>query len=261
MRQTFSRNICNLLLVLTVLVSAGCTTTITGRETKVSPDRALDTHINLGMQYLGEGNRDMARFHLLKALGFDSRSAAAHNGMALLFQMEMEHELADKHFRKAISSDSGFTTARNNYGVFLFKQQRYEEAFDQFAKAGDDTAYKMRPQVFYSLGVTAEQLGRFEAAEEAWGKALTLAPRYAKPYLELSEHYFLQKDFEKARNYLIAFDKLARPEPRSLWLAVRLADHFGNKDRLASKGLALEKLFPNSRENLEYQKWLKNDAK
>jgi type IV pilus assembly protein PilF len=244
-----------------VLISAGCTTTITGRETKVSPERALETHINLGMQYLGEGSRDMARFHLLKALDFDSRSAAAHNGMALLFQMELENELADKHFRKAISSDRSFTTARNNYGVFLFKQGRLEDAFDQFEAAGEDTAYKMRPQVFYSLGVTAEQLGRFSEAEDAWGKALTLAPRYPKPYLELAEHFYLQKDFEKARNYLIAFDKLSRPEPRSLWLAVRLADHFGNKDRLASKGLALEKLFPNSRENLEYQKWLKNDAR
>jgi type IV pilus assembly protein PilF len=51
-----------------------------------------------------------------------------------------------------------------------------------------------------------------------------------------------------------------RPTPRGLWLGVRLEHQLGNKDAEASQGLALRNLFPNSRENQEYQNWL-NDEK
>jgi type IV pilus assembly protein PilF len=235
----------------------GCTTTMDTRDTGASPERAVRDHVQLGLSYIGDGSRSLARHHILKALEIDKRSPAANNAMALLLQVELENGLAEEYFRKAISYDKKFTPARNNYGVFLFKQERFDDAYDQFFAASKDVNYELRPQVFYSLGVTAERVGKHEQAAEAWTRAIALLPRFAPPYLELAEHYYLQKEFIKARNYLNSFDKLSKPDPKGLWLAVRLADHFGDKDRKASKGLALEKLFPNSRENLEYQEWLK----
>lgn len=249
-----------LLLVIALLAMAGCTTATPSGSAKASASKALDQHVQLGLSYLGKGDRKMARTHLLKALEKDKRSAPAHNGMAMLFQLELENELADEHFRKAISYDKDFTAARNNYGVFLFQQERYEEAYRQFTAAGKDTAYDRRPQVFFSLGVTAERLGKTKEAEEAWIKAIALEPGYGMPYLELGEHFYNLQDYEKARGYLEYYDKTTRPQARSLWLDVRLSQHFGDRDRQASKGLALEKLFPGSRENQEYQEWLKHEA-
>lgn len=242
-------------IVLTWL--AGCTSTTPTSRSGASPQKALEDHVQLGMNYISEGERKAARKHILRALAMDDHYAPAHNALALLFQLELEDELAEEHFRKAISYGDHYSAARNNYGVFLFKRERYKEAYKQFQAAAADTSYELRPQVYYSLGVTAEELGKSEEAEDAWLKAIALSPRYAMPYLEVADHYFRTGNYLGARNYLDRFDKLARPQARSLWLAVRLADRDGDRNMVASKGLALEKLFPNSRENREYQEWLK----
>jgi len=244
-------------LVVAVLGLAGCTTT---GSTGSSRSNALDDHIQLGLNYIGEGNRQMARTHLLRALELDKRSPGAHHGMALLFQLELEKDLAEKHFKQALAADRNFTRARNNYAVFLFQEGRFEDAYRQFEIAGEDVNYEMRPPVFYGLGVAADRLGKSAEAEEAWLKAIALTPRYASPYLELGDLYLRQEKFALARRYLEAYDQLAQPQARSLWLAVRIARHFGDKDAEASKGLALEKLFPDSRERREYEKWRKNEA-
>ena len=41
---------------------------------------------------------------------------------------------------------------------------------------------------------------------------------------------------------------------------MRLEDAFGNADGVASKGMALRKLFPYSREAVDYQKWIKDSG-
>ncbi len=247
-------------LMLLLLVLAGCSTTTDHGRMSPSLDKALSDHIELGLRYLGDGQRQAARDHLKRALEIDPRSPGAHNGMALLFQLERELELAEKHYRKAIQYDKDFSRAHNNFGVFLFAQDRYKEAYEHFEAAASDTDYQLRPQVFVSLGIAALELDRREEALSAFRRATELEPSYPRPYLELAQIAFEKGDYKQARRRLRAFDRLSKPSARSLWLAVRIADHFDQEDTLASKGLALEKLFPDSPQNLEYQEWLKNDA-
>lgn len=246
-------------LLVLFLAIGGCTTT-TNRQ-PVALDKALEDHIQLALNYIAEGERKKARHHLLKALDIDKKSPGAHNGLALLYQLEQEDDLADKHYKKAVGYDKDFTRALNNYGVFLYQKGRFSEAREQFLRASEDTHYELRPQVFYALGLAALQLKDNRQAEESWHKAIVLEPRYAPPYLELAELAFERQSFAEARKILVAFDQLSRPTPRSLWLAVRIESHFGNRDALASKGLALEKLFPDSRENQAYQTWRKDETK
>ena len=245
-------------LLLPVILTVGCSST--GFDGGGSKDQALKDHINLGLNYLKEGNRQMARTHLRRAMEIDSRSAGAHHAMALLLQAELENELAEKHYRKAISYDRNFTRARNNYAIFLFRQQRYDDAYQQLKEAGEDINYRNRFRVFYSLGIAANMIDKSEAARAAWEKAIALSPSFALPYLELGKLYFEQGNVVNARKYLEAFDTLAKPQAASLWLAVRIADHSGDRDAVASKGLALEKLFPKSEESRLYEAWLNNDA-
>jgi type IV pilus assembly protein PilF len=244
--------------LVAILSVAGCVSQGPARQ-QSAMDQALQDHIQLGFGYLGEGNREAARFHLRKALEIDKNSPGAHNGMALLYQMQLENELAEKHYRKAIALDKGFSSARNNFGVFLFQQQRFEEAYEQFAAAAADTGYNLRAQAYLSQGIVARRLDRPDEAVQAWRKAVALDPNLAGAYLELARFYFDNGDYPRSREMLQKYDRLGKPQPQSLWLAVRLEHRFGNRDAMASKGLALEKLFPYSKENLEYQKWLKND--
>lgn len=247
--------------LLALLMTGGCAPQpgAAGRAAPVSMQQALEDHIQLGLGYIGQGNRESARHHLNKALEINANSAGVHNGLALLYQMEQEHALAERHYKRALSLDRDFTRARNNYGVFLVQQQRVEEAYRQFKLAVRDTSYELRPQAFLSLGVTANMLGLEEEAVEAWSRAIALQPRLPAPYLELADYYHRTGDYPQARRYLAAYDSLAAPSARSIWLGLRLEHRFGNQDGVASKALALTKLFPYSQEYLEYQEWLANE--
>jgi type IV pilus assembly protein PilF len=256
--------------IATVLLACGCsTTTTTSSQTLTSSSSgektdaekrqdALGSYIELGLGYIGQNNRDQARLNLLRALEIDSRSPGANNGMALLYQLERDSARAEEYFKKALSYDRDFTQARNNYAVFLATQKRFDEAFVQFDLASRDVNYQLRPQVFLSLGAVASKLGKTREATDAWERALALDKELPGPYLELANMYFERGDFPEAKRYLDRHAQLAQPSARSLWLAVRLEDAFGNADGVASKGMALRNLFPYSREAIAYQKWVQD---
>ncbi len=226
--------------------------------TAAAGDKALAGHIQLGLGYLSQNDRKSARYHLLKALAIDSRSAGAHHGMALLFQVEKEDAQAEVHFRKAIALDGRFTRARNNFGVFLYSRDRFAEAYEQFAEAAQDLNYEQRPGVYLNLGLTAVELDRGAEAEAAFSKALDLDPRVAGPYLELAVLAFASGDYAAAKTHLANHLRLARPSARSLWLDIRLAHALGEPDVEASKALALKKIFPMARESELYDEWVRN---
>ncbi|MFP5413569.1 MAG: type IV pilus biogenesis/stability protein PilW [Gammaproteobacteria bacterium] len=256
--------------IATALLACGCSTTTTtssetltssssGQKTEAEKQRdALNSYIELGLGYIGQNNRDQARLNLLRALEIDSRSPGANNAMALLYQRERDNARAEEYFKKTLAYDRDFTQARNNYGVFLATQKRFEEAYEQFDLASRDVNYQLRPQVFLSLGAIASKLGKTSEAKEAWERARALDRQLPGPYLELANLYFERGDMPEAKRYLDRHAQLAQPSARSLWLAVRLEDAFGNADGVASKGMALRKLFPYSRETVEYQKWVQD---
>lgn len=252
---------------------AGCTTTssvtsrtMTSANTKISQDKdrreaALENYIQLGIGYLRNDEREQARANFRRALDIDSRAPTAHNGMALLYQLSREFELAEKHFQQAIAYDSGFTQGRNNYAVFLVHRGRLEEAYQQLLVAVNDLDYPNRGQLFLSLGEVASGLGKKAEAVTAWQRAIGINPRAALPYLSLAEVSFDEGDYPKAKAYLDQYSRLSKPTASSLWLAVRIEDAFNNPDGVASKGLALTKLFPYSEQTLAYQQWLQEKSR
>lgn len=246
-------------LLVALFLTSCVTSTTSTRSTPNSadPEAAFERHLQLAMQYIGSNRRDLARVHLEKAGKFKKRSAELYNGYALLYQLEQEFELAESQFKKAIASDSKLSSARYNYSSFLFQQSRFNDAAEQMRIVTKDLTYARRPQSFYLLGLMQLRLNEQENALQSFERALQLAPRFAPPYLETAEIYFEQQRYAMSKRLLDTFVQLARPTSKSLWLAVRLEDRFNNKDGVASEGLKLKKLFPYSKENLEYQDWLK----
>lgn len=247
-------------VVAVVALLGGCVTTTTGgSKAKIDKQKALETHVQLGLSYLRQKDIDLARHHFNKAYAIDSNNKGAHNGRALLYQLQGELELAEATFRKALQVDPDFTQARNNYGSFLYRQKRYPEAYEQFEKVAGDLDYPRRAIALLSLGRTAKKLGRTERAKAAFNQALILQPRLASAMVELAEIHFVKEEYAESKKYLDQYDSIARQSARTLWLGIRIERIFGNRDREASYALALKNLHPYSKEYLQYQRSLKQE--
>ena len=122
------------------------------------------------------------------------------------------------------------------------------EARKQIELVTEDLEYERRAQAFYT-GPDPEQNGDSQMALQSFEKATQLSSGFPPPYIEAAELYFQQGNYPLCKLALDRFRQLSQPTAQSLWLAVRLEDRFGNRDKAASEGLKLKNLFPYSREN------------
>lgn len=247
-------------LIVSIWLS-GCVTTGLPPRPEVNLEKALETHVQLGLRYLQSGkNRESARHHFNKALELGKKNPLAHHGLALLYQTDGELDVAESHFKKALRYDDSFSMARTNYGVFLYQQERFEEALEQFEKASADLTYNRRSYALANYGRTAARLGKVEEAEKAYTRALALSANLPQALLELAELKFDAGDYTQAKHYLDRYSANNRQVPQSLWLGIRIEKVFGNRDKERSYALALKNLYPYSAETLKYQQMMANDG-
>lgn len=240
-----------ILAVLVVFVQLiGCVSTI--EKKKVDVDAQLDTYIQLGLNYLGEGKKDQARFNLLKAVDLDNDSPEAHNALALLYQSEGENERAKTHFEEALSADPSSSQVRNNYARFLLASGDAEGAEREYEKVTEDVDYRLRAQAFYGLGIARKNLDKYEEAKDAFVRAYQRDGRLSVALLELADISVIQEDFIVAKEMLDSFEAQSEPTPRSLKLGYDLAAVYGDENAKASYGMSLRNLYPDSREAREH---------
>ncbi|WP_445363409.1 type IV pilus biogenesis/stability protein PilW [Microbulbifer sp. ANSA003] len=249
------------LLVLLGTLLGGCVTSGGPERKEVDLDKALETHVQLGIRYLRDpNNREQSRRHFNRALELGKKNPLAHHGLALLYQADGELDIAESHFKKALRYSDGFSMAHTNYGVFLYKQERYKEALKQFELASTDLTYNRRSFALVNYGRTAARLGLTDKAEGAYARALALNSDLPLALIEMAELKFNAGDYAKSKAYLDQFSEKNRQTPQSLWLGIRIEKVFGNRDKERSYALALKNLYPYSAETLKYQELSGNDG-
>jgi type IV pilus assembly protein PilF len=242
------------LLLCVVGSLAGCVSTgnVDPMSTSKGRDAARLAYVQLGVGYLQQGQTELAKVPLKKALDMDSSDADANSALALVFQAEMEPELADKQYLKALSSRPGDARILNNYGSFLYDQKRYKEAYERFQQAAADTLYTERSRVFESLGMTALKLGQRDDANTFFTKALRLNPRQPGTLLEMAELSYEDRHYVPSRDYYDRFSQLSDQNARSLLLGTRLAKIYDDRNKAASYALQLKRLYPGTPEYQQY---------
>lgn len=248
---------CSLLLLLLVLV-AGCVTDIEPIRPKVDPAKAEQAHVDAGFAYLRKRDKESARRHFQKAREINADSDGAYTGLALVYQYDNDMTRADQYFRRALTLQPRNAQARLNYSQFLYGQQRFHDAEKHLLLLVDDVEYNRRYLALVNLGRTQLQLGNEDSAVKHFRQALGLNPRLALANIELARIFFERKEYPTSKFYLDQYNssKRGKPSAASLLLKIQLERIFGNKDQEASAVLALKNMYPYSEEYLQYKKTL-----
>ncbi|MDH0748450.1 type IV pilus biogenesis/stability protein PilW [Pseudomonas sp. GD03842] len=241
-----------LLCFATLLMGCVSTGNVNPLSTSKGREEARQAYVQLGLGYLQQGQTERAKAPLKKALELDSADADANAALALVFQAEAEPRLADEYYRKALSSRPKDARILNNYGSFLYEQKRYQEAYERFEQAADDNLYAERARVFENLGMTSLMLGNREVAREHFDKALRLDRQQPRALLEMAELSYEDRHYVPARDYYDRFSQLSEQNARSLLLGTRLAKIYDDRNKAASYGLQLKRLYPGTPEYQQY---------
>lgn len=237
-----------------VMLAACVTEPLPGH--KLNIPQAVTDRVAAGVEYLRQGNPSEARRHFARALSMEPDNPSANNAMALLYGYEQDPKNEEKYFQRALDSDSHYAPALNNYGAMLYSQGRYKEAVEKFQRAVDDPNYEERGSAFSNLGLCYQALGQLDNAKKAFIRALRLKPDFQTASLELARIYYQQKRYDMAWNYFQQYQSRSRqPDAEALWLGIRLAASLNRKDDQSSYQLALQNLYPKSKEYRLWQEW------
>ncbi len=250
-RLRFSRL---LLLFMLSLLTACVTTTDSRYADKKDEKKALEISSQLARTYISRGEWEAAKRHLRYAIETDPKNPEAHEGLALVFQNTGELELAEQHYDKALGYAPKNTRVRNNYAVFLFEQERYVQAAKEFNKVAEDVLYEGRLNAFLNLGRCYDKLEKPNEAVATYKRAYLMDKNSVPAIFGMAKALFEVGDYPQSQAYYDEYRKrVDKLNASALWLGIRLADKFGDKNTHASHALSLKNLYPRSREYFDYR--------
>lgn len=201
-------------------------------------DEAARINTQLGLDYLRQGNLELASSRLNKAVEQNDKLADTHWGLALVHARYGEVGKARKAFNKARSLAPDDANIISSYGQFLCEQGDAEEAHQQFAKALSMPRYST-PEVAYSNAATCYQRnGDIAKAEEHYRRALVYNPRFARALRNLAAMSYERQDYLRARAFLQRLEAQGGHTLDSLVLGLRTEVALG--DRRAAQAYADE---------------------
>jgi type IV pilus assembly protein PilF len=219
------------------------------RPGKIDYKKAALLNVEIGRHYLSTGYIERAKKKFLHALELMPNLAEAHGGMAYFWEVVGEDKEAEKHYRKSISLGKGAGVFYDQYAIFLCERDRYQDADKNFNLALRDKLSPKTADIYKNAGKCAIKNKEQKKAVDYFTKALYHDPRSSQTLMELAKISLEQNNFFVAQNHLEEFNKLsAKPTVEYLLLSIKAAKSLGQKDIVASKGLLLKNLYPNSPE-------------
>jgi type IV pilus assembly protein PilF len=241
--------------VIAVSVLTACSSSPEVREVQKDASVAAKANTELGVEYLREGNYELSKTKLQKALDLEPNYAPAHDAIAVLYARVGETKLAEKHYKKALRLNPDSARGHNNYGQFLCFQDRHKEATAQFMKAVDNAFYPTPEVPLTNAGLCAARIPDLVTAEDYYRQALQRNPNFATALLQMSIVRYQESDYLGARAYLERLQEVASHNPKSLWLAVRTEFALNDHEAWGAYSMILKNNFPDSDETAQLLEW------
>jgi type IV pilus assembly protein PilF len=242
---------------LLVAVCAGCVSA-TPRTASVppgngvsaisAPDHSAASRINvqLGINYLRQGDLQTAQQKLERALKEDPDNASAHSAMALLDERLGKAKDAEREYRRAIALSHGAPADLNSYGVFLCSHGRADEGVRDFEEAAGNPLYNTPWAAYTNAGVCLQGVHRDADAMAQYEHALQSNPGFADAALHAADLDFSNRHYTEARLRIDLYLLSHRPTPDLLLLGWRISSAQNDPVGRSRYGGRLAKEFPDS---------------
>ena len=266
-------NIIRLVSILLLVILSACTTTSSSFTTPYSTSdssnagadydrqKAASTRLSLGLRYLSQGDYEKAKFNLDKAMEHYPESENVIRGLAWYYEQVTELKLARQYYARAMKINSKNPALLNQYGVFLCRHNELEKSLEMFSASAKILSNNDVSGTYENAATCNLQAGNHEQAEMFYRKALNHNPEQRDSLLGMATIEYDKGRYTRTRSYISRFEKIAKHNPRSLWLTIRTESNLGNMDNVASYALKLEQLYPDSQETENYldtrNQWLK----
>lgn len=237
------------LLSLYVALAACTTTTENAPGSKTDLKEAARLNTQLGIDYMRQGNFDLALEKLTRALDQDDDFAPAHSAIALLYQKRDEPKLARKHYKKALSLNENDPGAMNNFGIFLCGQGEIDDAEEIFVKAAKNKDNRSPADSWTNAGVCVRRdPKKLDKAEEYLREAIRINPRHENALGQMALVCFDRKDYLHARAFLQRYEALAKDTAQTLSIGAQTERKLGDVQSARMYERRLRTEFPDSPE-------------
>jgi type IV pilus assembly protein PilF len=221
-------------------------TTITGGST--DPRNRARVRTELAALYYQRGNLNVALEELRLAVVADPDYATAHGMFGLVYMELKENQLAQASFARALALAPDDPDINHNYGWYLCQTGREAESMAYFQRTLRNSLYATPARTYTAAGTCALRRGDVAGADAFLQKALALDPNQPAGLLQLAQVRYRQGNYPEARRLLARHAKLVEPTAESLWLALRVERHLGQRTTELSYANQLRRRFPASRE-------------
>jgi type IV pilus assembly protein PilF len=232
-----------------VLMFAGCVSTSSTPDNKISLKQASQDNVALGVAYLQQGRRDLAMQKLQLALQQDPDNANAYSALGLLYNSSGDLQRADENYREALDKAPSDPQIQNNYAVFLCQQGKPKESEKYFIEAAQNPLYPTPEAAYANAGVCANLIPDKATAEQYFRKSLAINPNYPLALYQMARLSYDQKRYRDALTYIQRFEASSpTPRPEVLLLGVLTENALGDKQAADGYSKKLRILFPDSPE-------------
>lgn len=234
---------------LAALALGACVSTTTGpSRPEANVEDAAQQYYQLGARYYRNGNYDLARDRLIRALEHDPQMAIAHSTLALTYESLDVPRLARQHYELAVRYEPKNIAVRNTYAVFLCRQGSFDDARKQFDRVVKEPENDNPEIMLTNAGVCMAQKPDNEAAESYFRQALERKRNYPEALLQLALLKRRTGDDLAARAFLQRYMAVQPASASILYLAVQIEKDMGNQSAEMDYRRQLLEDFPESAE-------------
>jgi type IV pilus assembly protein PilF len=229
---------------------AGCiTSTTTGpKKPETNVAEAAERYYQLGARYYRNGNYELARERLERALEYDPKMAQARSTLALTFEALNNPRRAVEEYELAVRYAPKDFEVRNTYAVFLCRQRDFDQARKQFEVAVDLPDNNAPEVMLTNAGVCMVQKPDYPAAEGFLKQALEFRPDHGEALIQLTALKFRTEEYSASRVYLQRFLSRNKPDATALYLGVQIEEKMNDPDARMQYIGQLLRDFPDSAE-------------